>query len=119
MSGKELTAGYVELRAHSWYSFGAGASAVSELVSQVAHFGYTALGLTDAGNMCGGLDFAQQCRAAGIQAILGVDLQVREGDSLTGPVTLLAETGLGYANICRLVSLIFGGAQGGSRFWRE
>ena len=105
MLGRERNLGYVELRAHSWYSFGAGASAVLELAARAAALDYPALGLTDVGNLCGSLEFAQQCRDAGLQAILGVDLNVRESDGAVGPVTLLAETGLGYANICRLVSL--------------
>ena len=94
----------VELRGHSWYSFGAGASSVAQMVQQAAGLEYPALGLTDAFNLCGALEFSRQCRDAGVQPILGVDLTVRdpEGD---GIVSLIAETGEGYANLCRLVSL--------------
>ena len=97
-------ADYVELRGHSWYSFGAGASSTAELVERAAELEYPALGLTDASNLCGALEFSRQCRDAGVQHILGVDLTVRdpEGD---GVVSLIAETGDGYANLCRLVSL--------------
>ncbi len=94
----------VELRGHSWYSFGAGASSVAQMVQQAAGLEYPALGLTDAFNLCGALEFSRQCRDAGVQPILGVDLTVRdpEGD---GIVSLIAETGEDYANLCRLVSL--------------
>ena len=89
---------------HSWYSFGAGASSTADLVERAAGLEYPALGLTDVSNLCGALEFSQQCRDAGIRPILGVDLTVRdpEGD---GIVTFIAETGDGYANLCRLVSL--------------
>lgn len=95
---------YVELRGHSWYSFGAGASSTAELADRAAELEYPALGLTDASNLCGALEFSRHCRDAGVQPILGVDLTVRdpEGD---GVVSLIAETGDGYANLCRLVSL--------------
>ncbi len=95
---------YVELRGHSWYSFGAGASSTAELADRAARLEYPALGLTDASNLCGALEFSRQCLEAGVQPILGVDLTVRdpEGD---GVVSLIAETGEGYANLCRLVSL--------------
>ena len=97
-------AGYVELRGHSWYSFGAGASSVAEMAQRAAELEYAALGLTDSSNLCGALEFSQQCRDAGVHPILGVDLTVRdhEGD---GIATFIAETGDGYANLCRLVSL--------------
>lgn len=104
---------YVELRGHSWYSFGAGASAVSELVGQAAALEYPALGLTDVSNLCGAMEFSQQCLAAGLQPITGVDLFLRESSGAVGPATLLAETGAGYANLCRLTSLAY--ARGGRR----
>ena len=97
-------ADYVELRGHSWYSFGAGASSVAQMVQRVTELEYPALGLTDASNLCGALEFSRQCRNAGVQPILGVDLTVRDLDG-DGVVSLIAETGDGYANLCRLASL--------------
>ena len=98
------SADYVELRGHSWYSFGAGASSTAELVECAACLEYPALGLTDASNLCGALEYSRQCLEAGVHPILGADLMVRdpEGD---GIVSFIAETGDGYANLCRLVSL--------------
>jgi len=93
MSSAVTCGDYVELRGHSWYSFGAGASAVSELVGQAATFGYPALGLTDVYNLCGALEFAQQSLAAGLQPIVGVDLSLGESSGAVGSATLLATTG--------------------------
>ena len=79
---------------------------MAELVARAAECEYPALGLTDVSNFCGALEFAQECRAAGIQPLTGVELPVREGDAM-GPVTFLAETGAGYSNLCRLASLAY------------
>ena len=97
-------ADYVELRGHSWYSFGAGASSTADLVERAAGLEYPALGLTDASNLCGALEFSRQCLEAGVHPILGVDLTVRDSEG-DGVVSFIAETGDGYANLCRLVSL--------------
>ena len=99
-----MTTDYIELRAHSWYSFGAGASSTAELITAALAAGYPALGLTDVSNLCGALEFSEQCGAAGLHPIIGVDLVVREPEGV-GPVTFIAETGAGYANVSRLVSL--------------
>ena len=95
---------YIELRCRSWYSFGGGASSVSEVVSRAASLGYPALGLADRANLCGSLEFAQACDAVGIRAIHGAALPVSSGGQAE-VVTLLAESGPGYSNICRMVSL--------------
>ena len=99
-----MSADFVELCAHSWFSFDAGASSVPELVARAAEHEYPALGLADVSNFCGALEFARECRAAGIRPLTGVEFPVRDGDAI-GPVTFLTETGAGYSNLCRLVSL--------------
>ena len=99
-----VPAEYIELRAHSWYSFGAGASSITDMVTAALASGYPALGLTDVSNLCGALEFSEQCLTAGVHPVIGVDLIVREPEG-AGPVTLIAETGEGYANLSRLVSL--------------
>ena len=107
-----MSADFVELRAHSWYSFGAGVPAPAALAQHAADLEYPSLGLTDAANLCGALEFAQACESAGVRPLFGVDLTVRDGNQ-AGPVTLLAQNGDGYANICRLASLahLTGGRQ--------
>ena len=85
---------YVELRAHSWYSFGAEASSTAELVERAAGLDCPALGLTGTSNLCGALEFSLQCIDAGLHPILGADLVAREPEG-AGPVTFIAETGEG------------------------
>ncbi len=100
---------YVELHAHSGYSFLDGASHPEELVLRAAELGYPALALTDHDGLYGSMEFARAAKEAGIAPITGVELTV-EGCGLPGGeedrfhLTLLAETPVGYANLCRLVT---------------
>ena len=95
-----MTAGYVELHAKSFYSFGMGASHVHELLSRAVDLGYPALALTDA-NLCGALEFARLAGSLGIQPITGGELTLVDGSRLV----MLAMTREGYANISRLFTL--------------
>ena len=98
------SAEYVELRAHSWYSFLNGASSVGELLARTAELELPALGMTDVNNLCGALEFTRAATALGIQPISGADLLLDEGSD-PAPVSLLAESGTSYANLSRLLSL--------------
>ena len=95
-----VTAGYVELHAKSFYSFGMGASHVHELLAQAGEYGYPALSLTDV-NLCGALEFARLAGSLGIKPITGGELTLTDGSRLA----LLAKTRQGYANISRLFTL--------------
>ncbi len=124
---------YIELHAHSGYSFLDGASHPEELVLRAAELGYPALALTDHDGLYGSMEFARAAKEAGIHPITGVELTVRgcglPGEGGVGPspragcdapppsassradeppgcfhLTLLAETPAGYANLCRLVT---------------
>ena len=88
------TGPYVELHAHSAFSFLDGASAPEEMAERAAELGHSALALTDHDGLCGSLAFAHAARAAGV-------LTLRDGAHLT----LLAADAAGYANLCRLITL--------------
>ena len=92
--------GYVELHAKSFYSFGAGASHIHELLTQAKEHGYPALALTDT-NLCGALEFARLANILGIRPITGGELALTDGSRLT----LLARTRAGYSNISRLLTI--------------
>jgi error-prone DNA polymerase len=114
---------YVELHAHSGYSFLDGASHPEELVLAAKELGYPALALTDHDGLYGSMEFARAAREAGIQPITGAEMTLR-GCGLPGGaphahpaathrpdepagrfhVTLLAETPEGYSNLCRLLT---------------
>ena len=95
-----MPAGYVELHAASFYSFGKGASHVHELLARAADHGCRALALTDS-NLCGALEFARLAASVGIHPITGGELTLADGSR----IVLLARTRQGYANISRLLTL--------------
>ncbi len=62
---------YVELHAHSAYSFLDGASQPEELAARAAELGYEALALTDHDGVYGSLEFAHAAKAFGLRPITG------------------------------------------------
>src|SRR4051794_26909310 len=115
-------AGYIELHAHSAYSFLDGASLPEELAVRAAELGYEALALTDHDGVYGSLEFAQAAQAFGVRPITGAEVTLSDVGSTESPksggagfagtgageggahVTLLVESPRGYANLCRLLT---------------
>jgi len=91
---------YVELHAHSAYSFLDGASLPEELAARAAELGYDALALTDHDGVYGSLEFAHACKHFGLRAITGAEVTLAGG----AHVTLLCEDQRGYANLCRIIT---------------
>jgi error-prone DNA polymerase len=91
---------YVELHAHSAYSFLDGASLPEDLAIRAAELGYEALALTDHDGVYGSLEFAQAAKAFGVRPITGAEVTLADGSH----VTLLVESAAGYANLCRLLT---------------
>ncbi len=91
---------YVELHAHSSYSFLDGASLPEELALRAAELGYEALAVTDHDGIYGSLEFAHAAKAFGVRAITGAEVTLVGG----AHVTLLVENERGYANLCRLLT---------------
>jgi len=122
---------YVELHAHSAFSFLDGASTSMELAAAANSLGYSAFALTDHDGVWGSREFAEACAGLAVRAITGAELTVRtsrrglssrgtpaggaaapfsESPSMppTGSyvhITLLAESASGYRNLCRLLTL--------------
>jgi error-prone DNA polymerase len=92
--------GYVELHAHSAYSFLDGASQPEELAARAAELGYPALALTDHDGVFGSLEFAHAAKHFGVRPITGAEVTLDGG----AHVTLLVETAQGYANLCRILT---------------
>jgi error-prone DNA polymerase len=91
---------YVELHAHSAYSFLDGASMPDELVVTARERGHGALALTDHNSLSGSMEFAQAARGLGLQAIHGAEIDLDDGRHLT----LLVETAAGWSNLSRLLT---------------
>ena len=99
---------YVELHAHSAFSFLDGASTPTELAAAAERLGYPALALTDHDGVWGSMEFAQACRPLDLRAITGAEVTVRVGERDGKPalahLTLLVENRAGYRNLCRLLT---------------
>jgi len=105
-----MTAGsvpYIELHCHSAYSFLDGASHPEELVARAAELGYPALALTDHDGVYGSLEFAHAAKALGVRPLTGAEVTL-EGAS---HITLLCESGTGYANLCRILTAAHAGTR--------
>src|SRR6476469_7472168 len=91
---------YVELHAHSAYSFLDGASQPEELAARAAELGYETLALTDHDGVYGSLEFAHAAKHLGVRPITGAEVTLADESH----VTLLVESARGYANLCRLLT---------------
>src|SRR3954469_3093979 len=91
---------YIELHAHSAFSFLDGASTPAELAAAAARYGYPAFALTDHDGIWGSMEFALACGEVGVRPITGAELTLSEGAHLT----LLVESQAGYRNLCRLLT---------------
>jgi error-prone DNA polymerase len=107
--------GYVELHAHSAYSFLDGSSQPEELAACAAELGYPALALTDHDGVYGSLEFAHAAKAFGVRPITGAEVTLEGG----AHVTLLVETKRGYSNLCRLLTAAHAGTRRAGREDRE
>ena len=117
---------YVELHAHSAFSFLDGASTPTELAAAAAAQEYPAFALTDHDGVWGAMEFAHACKGFGVRPITGTELTVAVGPrvlSPTGPsrrnggsppsspptgetahLTLLVESEAGYRSLSRLLT---------------
>jgi error-prone DNA polymerase len=91
---------YVELHAHSAYSFLDGASLPEELVMGALELGYEAFALTDHNSVSGSMEFAQSAKVLGLHALHGAEIDLDDGRHLT----LLVRDAIGWANLCRLLT---------------
>jgi DNA-directed DNA polymerase III PolC len=91
----------IHLTCHSNYSLQEGLATPAELVQTAQAHGMSALGLTDHNLLTGSIEFITACREAGIQPILGLEIDF-EGS----PLQLLAMGFEGWSNLCRLSSAI-------------
>jgi error-prone DNA polymerase len=73
--------GYVELHAHSAYSFLDGASLPEELAARAVELGYDAFALTDHDGVYGSLEFAHAAKHLGLRAITGAEVTLEGGAS--------------------------------------
>ncbi len=99
---------YVELHAHSAFSFLRAGSSIEALVARAADLGMDALALTDTMTLAGAVRFQVACAARSITPILGCELAVADpvfGDvAKPARLVVLAENPDGYARLCQILT---------------
>src|SRR6202042_3032742 len=110
-------AGFIHLHVHSAYSLLKGSIKIQKLGELAKADRQPALGLTDADNMFGALEFSDKLAGYGIQPIVGCELALDFGDQdptarnalSAGPtrIVLLAARERGYRSLMRLNSRAF------------
>src|SRR3954463_15614699 len=91
--------GFIELRAHTAFSFGDGGTSPEALAARAAALGYGAIGITDTADLGGIVRFGLEARRQNIRPIVGAELNV-DGR----PVAFLARSRDGFNNVASLVT---------------
>src|SRR6267378_2248869 len=91
--------GFIELRAHSAFSFGDGSASPEALAARAASLGYSAIGITDTADLGGIVRFGLEARRQNIRPIVGAELVI---DGC--PAAFLARTKEGFNNLASLVT---------------
>jgi len=111
--------GFIHLRVHTAYSLSEGAIKLPKLVELCKEHDMPAVAVTDTNNLFGALEFSLAASKAGIQPIVGTQIDVaREGEAARkstgkGEVTrhdrlvLLAQNETGYENLMEIESDAF------------
>lgn len=109
---------YVPLHLHSEYSILNSTLSIDTMVARAKEEGFTALAITDEGNLFGAVEFFTACTKAHIKPIIGCELRLapisrlekkRSSQNLppSFSLILLAKNMQGYKNLCRLSSIGF------------
>src|SRR5690348_2908584 len=93
----------VHLHVHTQYSMLDGALKVKDLVKRVAAAKMRGVAVTDHGNMFGAITFYKAAKEAGVQAVIGCEIDVAD-QGKTRHLPLLASSLEGYKNLVWLVS---------------
>ena len=91
---------FIELHAHSAFSFLEGSSLPEDLAARCAQFDQPAMAITDAHGVYGAPRFHQAAKKLGPRALIGAEVNAAEPYRFT----LLAENRTGYQNLCRLIT---------------
>ncbi len=91
---------YVELHAHSNFSFLDGAVSPEDLAATAARLGYRAFALTDHNGLYGVVRFNQTAKITGMKPIFGSEITLENGHHLT----LIVKSRTGYINLSRLMT---------------
>ena len=100
-----MHANFVHLRLHSAFSLTESTLRISTLTKLVSDDFQPAAAITDTNNMFGALEFAQSMAAAGVQPIMGTQIELEDRIG-RGDTVLLAQNDTGYVNLSQLLSKV-------------
>ncbi len=110
---------FIHLRVHTEYSLLEGAIPVKKLPGLAAGMGMPAVAVTDSNNMFCALEFSEGASKAGVQPIIGCQVDVGYTTPEPGkrpenpaPIVLLAQNEAGYMNLMKLNSCAYLDAEG-------
>jgi len=103
---------FIHLRTHTEYSLLEGALPLKELVGLCVKVGMPAVAVTDTNNLFAALEFSVTAKGAGVQPIVGCQIDLRIEDEggtprPAAPVVLLAQDAAGYDNLMALNSRLY------------
>lgn len=108
---------FAHLHCHTHYSLLDGASRIPELVARVKALGMDAVAITDHGNLYGAIEFYRECKAAGVNPIVGYeayvapnkrgDREARKRGDAGYHLTLLAKNRTGFKNLVKMASAAY------------
>jgi DNA polymerase-3 subunit alpha len=97
---------FIHLRVHSAYSLAEGAIKVKKLPKLCIDNHMPAIGITDTNNLFGALEIASCCANEGVQAIMGIQIDLNI-HNLTAPLVLFAQSDTGYRHLLKLASHLY------------
>ncbi len=105
---------FIHLRVHTEYSLLEGAVRLKSLPQLCADVGMPAVAVTDTNNMFNALEFSVSAQGAGVQPIVGCQVDVQFDDAALGeapqrpaPVVLLAQSRAGYEGLMQINSALY------------
>ncbi len=105
---------FIHLRLHTEYSLLEGAMRLKKLPGQIAGMDMPAVAVTDTNNLFAALEFSVGAAGAGVQPIIGCQLDLRFVEPAPGErprdpagVVLLAQTEAGYEHLMKLNSCLY------------
>ena len=108
---------FVHLHVHTEFSLLDGSNKIKEYVKRLKELNMNAGAITDHGVMYGCVDFYKAAREEGVKPIIGCevyvapnsrfDKEIGGGEERYHHLVLLAENNIGYANLCKIVSIGF------------
>ncbi|MFY9241154.1 MAG: DNA polymerase III subunit alpha [Roseovarius sp.] len=105
---------FIHLRVHTEYSLLEGAVRLKKLPQMCVDAGMPAVAVTDTNNMFAALEFAVSAADAGVQPIMGCQMDLAYLDAAPGeqarpraPLVLLAQNEAGYENLMKLNSALY------------